>query len=992
MSKNTCSKRGCEHEKYKDDKYCILHCDKKDFEESDINSFWKQVRQEYPYNNKQELIIENVNFPKFESHNYYSYSYFYDRSFHYNVQFLNCIFFNDFSADNERFNNGITFEKCIFYGKINFQYSSLLELINCEFKNEFKFDNIDCRKLEVKDSKFIKECHIKLQYDITIDENSIFRAKTYLGGTGNNTLTCKNSQFDKELQIDNIHEVNIDTLELKSDISFLTSSFEVNLYNTHFPKNITFERLSNLQLENIKLNDLKFTTLENFKVNNCEHLCKLEFTQTLQNLTIQNSTLKKEIKSTDIKEINFDQVEFNEDINFIGIHNDINMNKCIFNKLRINTTHTININESKFENLELFGDKYEKIDFKNVKIKNTFEVNNVNDISLKKLETSSLKSIGQVTGNFKINDFKIENILFESKEYDKIDIGLGFIECNLNFNSNNNIKKILLASYKIELLNLTTKNIEEMVVDTSYIKKVKLKSDTNSLLHFKNSNIEDFIDIELKNSKDLIFNMINLNPTIKITSNEYANINILESKLKSLYINAYEYLEEKEHYNNGIVMLTNSIIRDNLIIPNIKNLSSTNNEFYGKVNISKVAGILELQYCIFKGEVDFSQGVFNHISIKSSTFKKKLDFLSSQISKINIIGHDLHCEFKSQVKFDNCKIADISVLNSDFDDKISFNNIENITLSNIQSTKIEKLNICNSNIFNLFYSAELLSINEFLLDTVKLSSTNSDNDIDIERIDINELKCNKLTIQNDLNFNEMKINKFRIANSNVEKVFRIRYSKINNIFFTDTTFEDLQIIENKNDKFEEQREFRLRNTTIKSTVLDKLKLDNFNMSDAHVSDAKIGYVKFKKGSRETNRFFKNYYDSISDYIKANQYYKDEMEEQYNTTKKYGSEWWVLFFNKWISDFGQSWINPLLYILGITIAIFIMVNFSEFRQENYVLTHKLLIWNNYWEFLNPFSKNANEKYKSWYGLWMIHKLILTVLIYHFVVAIKRKTKR
>ncbi len=164
------------------------------------------------------------------------------------------------------------------------------------------------------------------------------------------------------------------------------------------------------------------------------------------------------------------------------------------------------------------------------------------------------------------------------------------------------------------------------------------------------------------------------------------------------------------------------------------------------------------------------------------------------------------------------------------------------------------------------------------------------------------------------------------------------------------------------------------------------------MSDAHVSDAKIGYVKFKKGSRETNRFFKNYYDSISDFIKANEYYKDEMEEQYNTTKKYGSEWWILGFNKIISDFGQDWVRPLLLILWLTVAIFIMINFTEFRQENYILTHKLYIWNNFWEFLNPFSKTANDKYKSVYWLWMIHKLGLTILIYHFIVAIKRKTKR
>ncbi len=93
------------------------------------------------------------------------------------------------------------------------------------------------------------------------------------------------------------------------------------------------------------------------------------------------------------------------------------------------------------------------------------------------------------------------------------------------------------------------------------------------------------------------------------------------------------------------------------------------------------------------------------------------------------------------------------------------------------------------------------------------------------------------------------------------------------------------------------------------------------MKDAHVSDAKIGYVKFTKGSRETNRFFKNYYDSISDYITADRYYCDEMEEQFRVSK--GREWWLLLFNKGISNFGQNWLRPLVWIFGLGIAFYIL---------------------------------------------------------------------
>ncbi len=741
-----CSKRGCTYSKFEDDKYCILHCDKKDFDDSNISLFWNKFNEVYPFRIRynvvnKEVIIENINFPKFRTSYHGNYFLNIDINYPKSVVFKNCKFFDTFDAKREKFSQVLSFQNCMFYGDIYFKFSKFLELNYCEFKNDFLLENFNCKNLDIKNTKFIKNSDIRVEEKLNIDENSIFRGDCHLYGNGSSDLNCQNSQFDKELIIDNIFTVNIDSLVLKSNISFLEGQDKLNLKNTIFPKNITFARIHLMSLENVEVNDLSFFILSELKINNSKVLGKLEFTQNLGNLTIQDSTFKKEIKSADIKEINFDQVEFNEDINFIGIHNDINMNKCIFNKLRINTTHTININESSFLNIELFGETYQNLNFKNIKIQDNLEINNAKEVSLSILEANLLKSIGQKSESF--------------------------------------------------------------IVNASSILRVNLQSDINDSINFDNCRIKEIVNIDFKQSKTIVFNRIEENPTIILNSKEYTNIDILDSKLRSLYINAYEYLEEEEEDNNGGVSLTNTIIKNDVVIPNINFLSSTNNKFYGKVNISKIEGNLELQSCIFKDEVDFSQGVFNIISIKSSRFVEKLDFYSSQISKINIIGQDLHCVFKSQVKFDNCKITDISVLNSDFDDEITFNNINSIILADIQSTKIEKLNIYNSTILNLFQDTQLLSINEFLLDTVKLSSNDTDNDIDIEDIAINDFKCNKLTIQNDLNFNEMKINKLRISNSNVEKVFRIRYSKINNIFFTDTTFEDLQIIENKNDKFEE---------------------------------------------------------------------------------------------------------------------------------------------------------------------------------------------
>lgn len=126
------------------------------------------------------------------------------------------------------------------------------------------------------------------------------------------------------------------------------------------------------------------------------------------------------------------------------------------------------------------------------------------------------------------------------------------------------------------------------------------------------------------------------------------------------------------------------------------------------------------------------------------------------------------------------------------------------------------------------------------------------------------------------------------------------------------------------------------------------------------------------------------------YIKANIYYQQEMQEHYKTT----SDRWekiVLFLGKWISDFGQSWVRPLLWIVLLTVIVLSFIHLDKFSFD-YIFSNKLNIWNEFWEFLNPFSKSVQEKYKDIYSVWMIHKLLMTVFIYHFVVAIKRKTKR
>ncbi len=922
-----CSKRGCENQTFQEDKYCILHCDKKDFKDEDVNLFWRKFREIYPYNSRDELVIENIKFPKFQVSIYFNRGYLHSESgiaYNQNINFKNCIFYSDFRADFDRFNSEIIFDNCKFRGDIKVFSVNKMQLINNEFKNEFELNNTNIQNLEIKSTKFIKDCYIRVGKSIMLDDTSIFRQDAKFQS---NSLKCLNSKFDRELSIDCPQTVEIDNLTLKSDVR-LSQNQNTILKDTIFQKSLTVDNIMNIEIDN---------------------------------------------------------AEFKNDVSFLSAYNNINISNSIFQKFNCNTTHTLNINGSNFTDIELNGDSYEKVNFENVRISNSLELSNVTEVSLVSIFSNSIKSNGENCKRFFINHFTASNLLLESQKYDEVKVETGWQETDIKFNSSV-IKNVFIESIKSTLLNIEVKKAEEIFINFSTIKKVILRIDESELIKFSNSSIYKLIDIESEISKDFVFEKNLLLSTVKINYDKVENINILESNLENIYINARQNLD-KSMATLGSAFIESSTIENDFFTNSLSKLEIKGSNLNGCLNSSYLTALNILNTTLNK--TDIIEGKFDSINIENSFFNGKFLLSKAKLTTLNIEAKNERNIFNELVDMESSNINNMKIDNSSFETELNLKNIS-ISLDKINNVFFEKLNICKSTINTPFHGSKDIKINQLILDKVKLDSLDENTDIDINNIEIDEFKCNKLSISQDMNLDDAKIDKFRISNSNIEKVFRIRYSYIKDTFFTDTTFEDLQIIDNKNEEFKEKREFRLRNTTIKSTVLDKLRLDSFNMSDAHVSDAKIGYVKFQNGSRETNRFFKNYYDSISDYIKANKYYKDEMLEQYKVSK--GSEKIVLFFNKWISNFGQSWLWPLFWILAGTLIFYRLANFDLLSLDGFRENHIGWMINDILKFSNPFSKKTNVDYHMFYWAWFFHKIFMTVFIYHFVVAVKRKTKR
>lgn len=951
----TCNRRKkCNNERYKDDVKCILHCDKLDFDAEDIGLFWQKIRQEYvqyrhPNNQiNNEIIIEDVTFPKFEVFSRGQHNFFLsDYHFRNNVKFFNCTFTHDFDLAQTGSLQKIIFENCTFYENIKLAESNEIEIIDSEFKDKTSFGNQHWKNIELKSTRFFKDFTLYVSNNLFINDCQ-FNEKLSFNGFNTLTANIQNGECRKELAVSNTLKINIKDIKLKSNVTFQEQNQNINIEDITCEKDVSFHLFHNLSIsnstfkqknnfssnnfndiviDNTTLNDIKLKSGNSLKIiNNSAINGNLQLQEQLQYFTLQNSNIVNELNIEGSKNVVIEEATLHADSCFNREYNDIFIKKSTFTNLKIGTTHTLDVYDVKVNgDFNLTGEEYQLIKIDICDISNTLKVGKV-----AKLELNNIKS----EPTLKLTNDKYENINIKYSTFFDVDIN-----------------------------NATLLNIFHTTING----ELNLLGETNGNITFDGVILKDACTFPKINS----FSLKNSEFNEKISFNHISNIEFNNSEFK----NEVTFLEQSEEY----------------VSINFEACT-----FYKKLKLSSARNFLKIISSSFMDEVDFSGKSFKAIEILSSTFASSLLLSSSKIEKLYISTKDEQSHpsaFKSVVDFTNTIIDTVSVNNSDFQGELKFINNTTLNLSDINNTKIKDLTIIKNLVINLFENSKNLTIAKFALEHSKLDTSNQSNEIDINNITIDTYKWNKVILLKVINFYEMNINSFTIENSNIEYRFRIKESDVGVFKLEASTFEDLQIIDNKSDYIDMRKQMYMTNTTIKNAVLDKLKYYSFKMTDAHVSEAKIGNVEFKNGSRETNRFFKNYYDSISDYIKADVYYQQEMDEHYTvSSKKYSSEWWILDFGKAVSNFGQSWIKPLVWAILFTLVLYRVANHELLSLDGFRENHISWMLNDIIKFINPFSKSSSHNYANFYWAWFVHKALMTIFTYHFLVAIKRKTKR
>jgi hypothetical protein len=103
---------------------------------------------------------------------------------------------------------------------------------------------------------------------------------------------------------------------------------------------------------------------------------------------------------------------------------------------------------------------------------------------------------------------------------------------------------------------------------------------------------------------------------------------------------------------------------------------------------------------------------------------------------------------------------------------------------------------------------------------------------------------------------------------------------------------------------------------------------------------------------------------------------------------------VLLLIQWfISYFWNYWFVPFLWILlfWLVLTWFKLNNFSYFKIEDMSNYYNENFWNLFFTNINPFDKSLfTTNWITWRNF--LHKIILVILYWHLVVALKRTTKR
>lgn len=444
-----------------------------------------------------------------------------------------------------------------------------------------------------------------------------------------------------------------------------------------------------------------------------------------------------------------------------------------------------------------------------------------------------------------------------------------------------------------------------------------------------------------------------------------ALINLIASSLASNEIGTkeqiIEYLKDKTNkYEKTAIKL--NILKTTLVLNNIYFPQSNDVDSFEYVRILRKLGKIHFNNCEFS--ISYLELETNKCFFQDCKFHNGL-----YLSNLNIL------ENSSDVLFQMCEFYN-SVTSSVEDGKLT---IDNSLFCDCSFTELSfEDTVFKKSIFNNHRtsdnSMEELSFRDCIIES----------SIKIDYYHIEHIVLNNTIVNAEFEAYKLNTKDFLVNGSQFKGLVNFYNSNFETLFTNKSKFEDMVGFQYCNFKGTSKFE----NVTFLSFVnMQSTKfLDGLNMSDAYFKEypnflgADINAINTNK---ETFRIIKHSFDKIGNTSEANRYFSYEMAKEMQETifLKSPAKKTMLFFNMLLSNFGQWYILPLLWLL-------LLLSFHHLIVSSHIFDN-LVILNDVVKNILPIKRFLNEGMEF---ISLLFYIAYSVLIYHFVIAVKRVTKR
>ncbi len=343
----------------------------------------------------------------------------------------------------------------------------------------------------------------------------------------------------------------------------------------------------------------------------------------------------------------------------------------------------------------------------------------------------------------------------------------------------------------------------------------------------------------------------------------------------------------------------------------------------------------------------------------------------------------------------------------DFQDRVSCSSSEeNIYLEHSQfmDCSFTELEFANS-VFKkpLFQNTTHFKGN---IEILSFQKCTHDAELILKYISIEDFDINQCLFKSKFEMEKVTIQEMRIMYSSFESIFELLNCTFAEFFMYKTTCDAFTSFEfSKFGSFnrKEAASVRFEYVTFRDFVNFRSTIFNggLQLSRANFNEyPNFLYADINSDNTdvETFRIIKHSFDKVGNTTEANRYFAFEMNKQKKETPFWNDpeKKIILFLNKIFSDYGQSYLLPFVWLCILTIAYILTLDFAEiftikeFFPNNYQQIQSIINdMNNFAKNIIPYQKFLKEDMEF---VSLIFLLFYTVFIYHFIMAVKRRTKR